>query len=69
MIVATFWKSDFTGDNLGQLQEILKQYAVKGIGCWFKEKQNFIQACLPDEESYEWITEHVANYGDPNRNK
>lgn len=28
MIVATFWKSDFTGDNLGQLQEILKQYAV-----------------------------------------
>lgn len=46
MIVATFWKSDFTGDNLGQLQEILKQYAVKGIGCWFKEKQNFIQACL-----------------------
>lgn len=28
MIVATFWKSDFAGDNLEQLYEILKQYAV-----------------------------------------
>lgn len=69
MIVATFWKSDFVGDNLEQLQTILKQYAVKGIGCWFKDRTNFIQACLPSEDSYEWIMEHVANYGDTNRNR
>lgn len=69
MVIATFWKSDFTGGNLEQLREILKQYAVKGVGCWFKEKTNFIQACLPGEDSYEWIMEYVANYGDPNLNK
>lgn len=69
MIVATFWKSDFTGDNLEQLREILKQYAVKGGGCWFKDKTNFIQACLPSEDCYEWIMEHVANYGDNSVNK
>lgn len=69
MIVATFWKSDFAGDNLEQLYEILKQYAVKGVGCWFTDRTNFIQACLPGEESYEWIMEHVANYGDPSLNK
>lgn len=69
MIVVTFWKSDFVGDNLGQLREILKQHAVKGVGCWFKEKTNFIQASLPGEDSYEWIMENVANYGDPSLNK
>lgn len=69
MVIATFWKSDFAGDNLEQLRAILKQYAVKGIGCWFKDKTNFIQACLPGEDSYEWIMENVANYGDTNRNK
>lgn len=69
MIVATFWKSDFAGDNLEQLREILKQYAVKGVGFWFKDKANFIQACLPSEDSYEWIMEHVANYGNTSRNK
>lgn len=69
MIVATFWKSDFAGENLLQLREILKQYAVKGTGCWFKEKTNFIQACVPSEDSYEWIMEHVANYGDLSQNK
>lgn len=69
MVIATFWKSDFAGENLEQLREILKQYAVKGTGCWFKEKTNFIQACVPGEDSYEWIMEHVANYGDTNRNK
>lgn len=69
MIVATFWKADFAGDNLEQLRGILKQYAAKGVGCWFKDKTNFIQACLPGEDSYEWIMEHVANYGDTSINK
>lgn len=69
MVIATFWKSDFAGDNLAQLREILKDYAVRGTGCWFKEKTNFIQACVPGEDSYEWIMTHVANYGDINRNK
>ena len=69
MVIATFWKSDFAGDNLVQLREILKDYAVRGTGCWFKEKTNFIQACVPGEDSYEWIMKHVANYGEPNRNK
>lgn len=69
MVVVTFWKSDFARENLGQLRGILKQYAAKGIGCWFKDKTNFIQAYLPSEDCYEWIMEHVANYGDMNLNK
>lgn len=69
MTQVTFWKSDFAGANLEQLIAILKQYAVKGIGCWFIEKTNFIIAAMPDESSYEWVMFNVANYGDTSINK
>lgn len=69
MITATFWKTDFLGDNLEQLTAILKQYAVKGVGCWFIDKTNFIEASLPGEDDYKWIMNHVANYGNPETNK
>ena len=69
MIVATFHKSDFVGNNLFQLIDILKQYATKGIGCYFINYKNFIQSCLPNESDYTWIMEHVANYGNLNINK
>ena len=65
---ATFWKSDFVGDNYEQLIEILKQYACKGEGYWFEVKANFVRALLPEDE-YEWIMANVANYGNPNINK
>lgn len=69
MITATFWKSDFVGENLEQLTAILKQYAVKGIGCWFNNKTNFIEAALPAEDDYRWIMNNVANYGNPEINQ
>lgn len=69
MITVTFWKADFAGGNLEQLIAILKQYAVKGIGSWFIDKTNFIIAGLEDEQSYIWIMENVANYGNIEINK
>ena len=67
-VQVTFWKSDFVGDNYEQLIAILKQYACKGEGYWFKVKANFVCAFLPEDE-YEWIMSNVANYGNPNINK
>lgn len=69
MIVVTFHKTDFIGDNLEQLISILNQYATKGIGCWYIKYNNFIQACLPEESDYLWIMDNVANFGNININK
>lgn len=69
MTTVTFWKSDFIGENFDQLVAILKQYALKGIGCWFVDKTSFIQAALPDESHYTWIMDNVANFGNLNLNK
>lgn len=69
MVKVHFWKSDFVGDNLEQLIAILKQYAVKGVGCWFDVKENFIDAMLPGEDHYTFIMNNVANYGNPEINK
>lgn len=69
MVTVTFWKSDFAGESLQQLSDILTQYSTKGIGCWFINKSNFIQACLPEESDYIWIMDKVANYGDVNINR
>ena len=63
MKAVTFWKSDFAGETLQQLTEILKQYAVKGNGSWFILHTNFIEAGLPEFEDYSWIMDNVANYG------
>ncbi|MDR1112224.1 MAG: hypothetical protein LBL18_00460 [Bacteroidales bacterium] len=64
----TFWKSDFAGENLGQLIGILEQDAIKGVGRWFMNKTNFIVANMLTSE-YEWIMNNVANYGDLTINK
>lgn len=69
MVNVTFWKSDFLGENLNQLESILKDYAVKGIGCSFILKETHITALLPSESDYVWIMDNVANYGNPNINK
>jgi hypothetical protein len=68
-IIVTFWKSDFSGYNLDQLTAILKQNACSGKGYWFIDRTNYIQASFGDEKEYEWIMEHVANYGDLNINR
>lgn len=67
-VYVTFWKSDFVGENYNQLIDILRQHAIKGKGYWFDVKTNMITAMLP-EQDYEWIMNHVANYGDENINK
>lgn len=64
----TFWKSDFTGDNLEQLTAILKQKACLGMGYWFINRTTHIRANM-DEQEYEWIMEHVANFGNPEINR
>lgn len=64
----TFWKSDFTGEAYDQLIDILKQYATKGRGYWFDVKTHFVRA-YPPEDEYEWIMNHVANFGLTSINK
>lgn len=64
----TFWKSDFAGDNLEQLTAIMQQNATSGNGYWFINKTNFIQANMTEPE-YEWIMNHVANFGNTEINK
>ncbi|MCK9429817.1 MAG: hypothetical protein M0R17_07410 [Candidatus Omnitrophica bacterium] len=62
MKTVTFWKSDFTEENLDQLIDILKQYSAKGCGCWFILHTNFIEATFPELSDYVWIMENVSDF-------
>jgi hypothetical protein len=64
----TFWKSDFKGENLDRLPDILKQYAVMGKGYWFLQHKSHIRSGLT-ESACAWIMEHVANCGNTDINK